>query len=136
MEQLEVLATTECWQLLSQRTVGRVAYTDRALPVIVPLNYSLVGQRIMVRCRADGLAARLDGQVVAFQIDDIDLEGLGGWSVLVTGTCRRLTAPSELLRVDHLPPSWAGPDHHTAVFITPGNIEGRRLHPVSLTSVG
>ena len=102
------------------------------IPAIRPVNYTLRGHNILLRTRADGLAARLDGQVVAFEIDEVDAESESGWSVVVTGTARVLHEPSDLVRLDSLPvASWAGPDHATAVCITPGSVTGRRIPPRS-----
>jgi len=128
MDRLEHMDAYECRTLLASHSVGRVAYTEHALPAIRPVNYTLHGTHIVLRTNADGLAARLDGQVVAFEIDEVDTENRSGWSVVVTGTARVLREPSELLRLDMtVEASWAGPDHTTAVCITPGQMTGRRI---------
>jgi len=128
MDRLETLDTQECRNLLASRMVGRVAFTERALPAIRPVNYVMHGTHILLRTSADGLAAQLDGQVVAFEVDDADTDSRTGWSVVVTGTARVLREPGELLRIDAVPvSSWAGPDRATAVLITPGQITGRRI---------
>jgi hypothetical protein len=128
--ELDKLTAPECWALLGQNGVGRVGYSERALPVIIPVGYTIVGQRVMLRCRGAGLAGRLDGQVVAFEVDHVEPGEQAGWSVLVTGTCKVLTAAGEVVRARSVPPSWAGPDHQTLVAITPGKVEGRRITPV------
>src|SRR4051812_28466035 len=71
---LEVLEPWQCWDLLQTGRVGRIAFTDRALPAIRPLNYVTVGNRIMLRVAGDDLGRRLDGQVVAFEVDDVDVD--------------------------------------------------------------
>ena len=130
MERLESLDQRECQSLLATHSVGRVAFTEHALPAIRPVNYTLQGTHIVLRTRADGLAARLDGQVVAFEIDDVDADTESGWSVVVTGTARVLRETTDLVRLDAVPvASWAGPDRHTAVCITPGQVTGRRISP-------
>jgi nitroimidazol reductase NimA-like FMN-containing flavoprotein (pyridoxamine 5'-phosphate oxidase superfamily) len=129
MDPLEALSAAECWALLAQHRVGRIAFTERALPAILPLNYAVVGGRVMLRVRAEGLAARLDGQIVAFEIDEVDDDNHAGWSVVVTGAARLLARVGELARADSVPPSWAGEDHQTVVAITPGDVQGRRLLP-------
>ena len=132
MNRLEILDQRECQWLLATHSMGRVAFTERALPAIRPVNYTLHGTHIVLRTQADGLAARLDGQVVAFEIDDVDAETETGWSVVVTGTARVLRDTTDLVRLDAVPAvSWAGPDHHTAVCITPGQVSGRRILPHS-----
>src|SRR5690348_18419492 len=98
MSVLQALTASECWELLATQEVGRVAFTERALPAILPVNYALEGQRIMLRCRAEGLARRLDGQVVAFEVDDVDRFEQSGWSVVVVGVATRLTHTGDLAR--------------------------------------
>ena len=127
-DRVEALTPAECLRLLAEHSVGRVAFTERALPAIRPVNYALVGTHIVLRTQANGLAARLDGQVVAFEIDDVDPDTESGWSVVATGTARVLREPGELARLDAVPlVAWAGPSHTTAVWITPGDIQGRRI---------
>src|SRR4051794_7577241 len=127
---VEALAPGESWDLLRSQYVGRLAFTDRALPTIRPLNYTVVGNHLLLRVGAD-LARRLDGQVVAFEVDDVDAAQQAGRSVVVTGTTRRLTAAAEVLRAASLPPSWAGMDHQHAVYLTAGELQGRRIVPRS-----
>lgn len=128
MTAIQTLSPRECLRLLAMRSVGRVAFTERALPSIRPVNYALVGRHIVLRTRADGLAARLDGQVVAFEVDDVDTDLETGWSVVATGCARVLREPGELARVDAVPlAAWAGAEHATAVWITVGDLQGRRV---------
>src|SRR4051794_27297307 len=125
---VQALLSREAWSLLRSQYVGRLAFTDRALPTIRPLNYTVVGNHLLLRVGAD-LARRLDGQVVAFEVDDIDAEQHCGSSVVVTGTTRRLTAAAEVFRAASLPASWAGVDHQNAVYLTVGELQGRRIVP-------
>lgn len=135
MDRLESLDARECQSLLATHSIGRVAFTEHALPAIRPVNYILQGAHIVLRTRADGLAARLDGQIVAFEIDEVDAATESGWSVVVTGTARVLREPADLVRLDAVPmASWAGPDHQTAVRITPGQVTGRRILPRSVVA--
>ena len=128
MDRIEVIRPAECWSLLAAGTVGRVVFTERALPAIRPVNYAVVGTHILLRSRGEGLAARLDGQVVAFEIDDVDQATRSGWSVVVTGTARVPRDAGELARLDSVAlAAWAGPDHGTPVWITPGDVQGRRV---------
>ena len=128
MNRIEPLSARECMSLLATHSVGRVAFTERALPAIRPVNYALVGNHIVLRTRGDRLGARLDGQVVAFEIDEVDHDGECGWSVVVTGVARVLRDPGELVRLSSVPlAAWAGPEHHTPVSITTGDVQGRRI---------
>lgn len=85
MQRPDVLSVAECWQLLGEHGVGRVSFTEGALPTIVPVTYALLGHRLLVHCRDRGMAAQVDGQVVAFQVDDAQRR-----TVVVTGTAERL----------------------------------------------
>ena len=136
MSELHTLSQQECWRRLADGRVGRVAFTERALPAIRPVNYALVGRHIVLRTRGDGLAAKLDGQVVAFEIDEVDEQAGAGWSVVVTGTARLPRSPAELARLGAHPLSaWAGADHCTSVWITPGDVQGRRVAAARSVSV-
>ena len=72
-------------------------------------------------------AARLEGQArVSFQIDRVD-ESMGeGWSVLVTGSARRVDDPDEVLALAGLGLTpWAGGPRHALVRIHPDETTGR-----------
>ena len=128
MERIEQVSLTDCLHLLADRSLGRVAYTDRALPAIRAVSYALVGTHLVLRTDV-ALAARLNGQVVAFEVDDADEHPETAWSVVVTGTARLLRGPSELIRLNAGRPllPTAGQEHTSAVQLTPGDIRGRRV---------
>jgi hypothetical protein len=90
MEHASVMERAECLRRLSESSVGRVAFTARALPAIRSLRYALVGDDVVLRTRSGRLAARLDGQVVAFAVDEVRTGSQLGWSVVVTGLAQRL----------------------------------------------
>lgn len=123
------LSLVECLELLGTRTIGRVAFSDQALPAVLPVTYGLDGQRVVFRTRLDGpLGERLHGAVVAFEVDQVDETTRSGWSVVLVGVARLAREPSEWLRVDRLwPQPWADGDRHTLVVVTPGRITGRRV---------
>jgi nitroimidazol reductase NimA-like FMN-containing flavoprotein (pyridoxamine 5'-phosphate oxidase superfamily) len=130
VDRLQPLTTEECLDLLGHSSLGRVAFTERALPAIRPVNYVLVGHQLVLRTQADGLGRRLDGQVVAFEVDDIDAEHGTGWSIVVRGTARLLRSPGELMRQGTVPlMTLAGEGHDARVCIVPGEITGRRIRP-------
>ena len=128
MQQLERLDRAECLSLLGRSSLGRVAFTERALPAIRPVSYALLGTHLLLRTASAGLGRRLDGQVVAFEVDQIDEAAGTGWSVLVTGTARLLREPRELIRQAAVPlVPLADVAFDGAVCITTGEITGRRL---------
>jgi nitroimidazol reductase NimA-like FMN-containing flavoprotein (pyridoxamine 5'-phosphate oxidase superfamily) len=132
MTHLEAMTREECMQHLGRSSLGRVAFTHRALPAIRPVNYALVGSHLVLRTESEGLGQRLDGQIVAFEVDQIDAEHGSGWSVVLTGTARLLRRQGELVRHDPLAPvPLAGPGRDGTVCIVPGEISGRRITPES-----
>jgi uncharacterized protein len=106
----EVLSEEECRRLLSGGSFGHLAYTDGALPAILPTTYVLRDGQVVVATRRDGsLAAALRGAVVAFGIDSWDRALGTGWGVNVVGPTRLVTDPAEVRRFDDL--AVARPQH-------------------------
>jgi hypothetical protein len=69
----ERLAEQECWELLAGHEVGRVAYCDDRGPVVLPVNYSLDRQTILIRLAPySRLAVHLEDALASFQIDEYD----------------------------------------------------------------
>lgn len=130
MDRIETLTTDESLQLLSTASVGRIAVTRDALPVILPVNYVVDGTSLVIRTTDGAIlrAARAGGAVVAFEVDNLEERTMTGWSVLVTGTLREVTAVSAVLRAEQLPLApWAGGERRHFVRITPGLVSGRRI---------
>ena len=126
-DRLGVLDAAKCYRLLKTQTVGRIVYTDGALPAVAPVNYSLDGHRIIFRTSpVTRLALGVVDQVVAFEVDCLDAEVRTGWSVVVTGIARALVDAGELARAAGLQLApWAGGDRLLYVCITPGVVTGR-----------
>ena len=98
------LSRQDCEQFLRSNDVGRVVYTDRALPAVIPVNYAFVEGRVILRVAPDSRPAeKLPGSVVAFQVDDL-YEGRGDcFNVLVTGPCHRVSEEERASLLDGLP---------------------------------
>jgi uncharacterized protein len=139
VERIQSLSSEECLQLLSTGSVGRIAVTRDALPVILPVNYAVDGGSILIRTTDGAIlrAARAGGAVVAFEVDNLDARTMTGWSVLVTGTLREVTAVSAVLRAEQLPlVPWAGGERRHFVRITPGLLSGRRIFAEEVAASG
>jgi uncharacterized protein len=125
-EHFVVLDEAECYRLLAGENVGRVVYTDGALPAITPVNYALSGRRILFRTVLDSrLAHGVIDAVVAFEVDHLDSASSTGWSVVVTGVGRPFTPGADAAAPDVRP--WVGGERNQLVCITPGRITGRRI---------
>lgn len=103
----------EALRLLTSVALGRLFFTQRALPAVRPVNHVLDGEDIIVRLSdAAALAAVATpvdgtGAVVAFEADVIDPERHLGWSVVVTGYARRVDDTAELERYEGVLRHWA-----------------------------
>ncbi len=88
---LEVLDVPTCVALLRSARIGRVAITDRAMPVILPVNFVVVSTGLVFATGlGTKLAAATSRSVVAFEADDIEQVTSRGWSVCVTGRSTRV----------------------------------------------
>lgn len=126
---LEILSRTECLRLLSKVTIGRLAVTDRGLPVVHPVNFVLDGEHIVFRTSAaNKLAAATRDAVVAFEADDFDVRRRSGWSVMVTGRAVAVTDPENVARLRTLAlDPWVPnrPEHYVQVSLD--LVTGRRV---------
>ena len=85
-----------CLELLAPGGHGRVAATMRAVPVIIPVTFTLFGEDIMISPGAQpDMARAVAGAVVAFETDAIGPDGCAVWDVHVTGVARTLTPDTE-----------------------------------------
>lgn len=127
---LRPLSPIECMELLGSCRVGRVGTTMGVLPVILPVNYSVFDDGVLIRT-AEGtqLDAAIRDLVVAFQADSYDRSAGSGWSVLLIGKAQEVSDAVKLERAQATPiEKWPGADgllhymHIKAVQIT-----GRRF---------
>jgi uncharacterized protein len=76
--------------------VGRIAVTIGVMPAILPVNFALVGQHIVVRTvPGTKLDAAVRRAIVAFEVDSYAPDGSSGWSVLVQGHFSEVTDPAQ-----------------------------------------
>ena len=128
---LEALDLQECWGLLTRDTIGRIAYNYAGRPAIMPINYVVSGNDVLLRTDPGSVLAKaISGQVVAFEIDRIDRTTHSGWSVLVVGTATTEDMTHEPPRpsLAGLEP-WAEGGRGLLIRIEVDAISGRRLVP-------
>jgi uncharacterized protein len=126
------LSKSECFELLAQERLGRVAVVDDRGPVVFPVNFVL--DRHMVVFRTD-VGTKLDaacrGSRVAFEIDGTDAAAHTGWSVVVRGEAVEVTDAAELARLRKLPlEPWAPGAKTHYVRILPAVLTGRQISAV------
>ncbi|KAA1417811.1 pyridoxamine 5'-phosphate oxidase family protein [Nocardioides humilatus] len=118
----------ECIHLLQSQQVGRIAFEDDSGPDVLPINYAMDGEDILISTSAYGVVARAaTNSRVAFEVDSLDDYTESGWSVVVRG---RATHESPLI-----PPSgehphpWADGTRSYHLRIVADVVRGRRLIP-------
>jgi nitroimidazol reductase NimA-like FMN-containing flavoprotein (pyridoxamine 5'-phosphate oxidase superfamily) len=83
---LETLGRDECRRLLDSTNIGRLAYCADSGPRIVPMNYTLVSERLIFRTGMDTEASGyLINRPIAFEVDQVDEFLQTAWSVLIVG---------------------------------------------------
>ncbi|MGW0752805.1 pyridoxamine 5'-phosphate oxidase family protein [Streptomyces sp. NPDC002587] len=128
------LHRAEALRLLGSVSLGRIVFTQHALPAVRPVNHLMDGDDIIVQLH-DGatltsIVAPTDaiGVVVAYEADVIDPDTHIGWSVVVTGYAHRVTDPGELARfAARLRPWIDHPDMNAALRIRPDLVTGLQL---------
>ena len=124
------LGRQECLRLMAKASIGRIVYTRRALPAVLPINFTLDGDgTVLLRTStASELVRAIDDAVVAFEADDVDVARHSGWSVVVTGTATVVTDPAEHERLARTGPvSWVPAPQEVYVRIDPELVTGREL---------
>jgi hypothetical protein len=119
----------ECLSLLAESVIGRVVFTDAALPAAQPVTYMLDGEEVIFRTAGGSkLAAATRNAVVAFQVDQIDITTRTGWSALGIGQAYEVIVPDRLAELaERMPVPWA-PNRTTHTIAIPlQRLTGRRL---------
>lgn len=126
---LETITTRECLDLLRESAVGRLGVTDRALPMILPVNFRIFNDWVVVRTHPGStMAAAARDTVVAFEVDRVDVEGRSGWSVVVVGHAGLLTGGDSFRALTKLGlPTWAPDGEDCYLVIKMERVSGRRL---------
>jgi uncharacterized protein len=122
------LAPEECVRLLDRRSIGRVVFTDNALPAIQPVSFCLDEDVIVVRT---GTSSRLGiaapGSVVGFEVDDIEPDSMAGWAVTAIGQAEIVTDALEIARLGALSlPAWRNDGPSRFLRIRPRMLRGER----------
>ncbi len=127
--QMEVLSRSQCLDLLTRAEYGRIAISIGALPVVLPISYSLLGEDVVFRTGTGSkLRAAINNSVVAFEVDEVDIEQGAAWSVLVTGMADEITSPQEIEKAAALPLRlWISTEPSFLIKIRSDIVTGRRF---------
>jgi nitroimidazol reductase NimA-like FMN-containing flavoprotein (pyridoxamine 5'-phosphate oxidase superfamily) len=124
---VEVLTTAECWNLLSSTSIGRIALTRGALPVVYPVQFALSECMPVFRLHAGTLLnAAASSDVVCFEADSVIAPA---WSVLLTGRLNVIVDNDRLSVARDLPIlPWAAGGAGQFAELRAELVSGRRLH--------
>jgi len=125
----EVLDRQACLKLLGGVSLGRIVYTERAMPAIQPVPFVLHDEMIILRANVSGkLSAAIRDTVVAFEAGRFSEDLNSGWSVRVIGRVTEIVCPEELAELAVLPlASWDNSPNAHYLQVTVDLISGRRL---------
>jgi nitroimidazol reductase NimA-like FMN-containing flavoprotein (pyridoxamine 5'-phosphate oxidase superfamily) len=132
---LQELDEIECLRLISPGGVGRLAFTGRYGPTVLPVNYKLHQGDIIFRTEHDsatdedlrtGIADA--AYRVAFEIDDFNSAAREGWSVLVQGAAYHMESDDERVsaKKSGVQP-WPEGTRDLYLRVVPSRITGRRI---------
>lgn len=130
MYQFEELSRDECLRLLGEGVVGWVAYPDDDGARLVPVNYVLHrDEMVLTTSYGSKLAAAAHNRAMSFGIGEFDVSSRTGWSVVVRG--RSHLVGDELVNPD-LPPgeAWAVRGKGIPIAIELAHVSGRRVRAV------
>jgi nitroimidazol reductase NimA-like FMN-containing flavoprotein (pyridoxamine 5'-phosphate oxidase superfamily) len=141
---VELLDEAECLGLIAAGGVGRIGYTSRFGPTILPVNHALQEGTIMFRTGqhsplGEDLRTGIEHaeSKVAFEIDELSPGTREGWSVLVQGSAHLVDSDAErasLVREAVEP--WAGGEKELFVRVLPTRITGRRIRRAGPPAAG
>jgi transcriptional regulator with XRE-family HTH domain len=127
---LDALAEPECWRLLDDHGVGRIAFLAGSddQPHVLPLNYAVRDHALVMRTRKGSLLDTTAGRSAAgcpasFEVDHIDDAQTEGWSVLLRGSVVLADVGDEPADVE----PWAGGARVRQARLAPRIVTGRRI---------
>lgn len=136
---LEELDEAECLRLIASGGIGRIGYSGRYGPTVMPVNYQLYEGTIVFRTTPDSTTdedlrtgiANAEYKV-AFEIDDFDTAARTGWSVLIQGSAHHVESEAERASVAGAGVDpWPGGDRELFLRINPTRVTGRRVSQTS-----
>lgn len=122
------LTTSECWVLLREAVVGRMAVIVEDHPEIFPVNHVVDRGSLVFRTAAGTKLSAAVGQPVAFEVDGYDPVTGNAWSVVVKGRAEEVTKLYDVLEVVGLPLfPWHNLPKPRFVRIDAAVVSGRRF---------
>ena len=123
------LPAHECWRLLRDSAVGRLAVVVDVQPEIFPVNHVVDRGTVVLRTGpGTKLAALGHGTAVAFEVDGYDAVVGEAWSVVVKAEVERVQDIQEMVDTAALPLfPWHAAPKPCCVRLVPSDVTGRRF---------
>ncbi|HTU72061.1 MAG TPA: pyridoxamine 5'-phosphate oxidase family protein [Trebonia sp.] len=132
---VEELGESEALRLIEQARVGRIGFTGRYGPVVLPVNYKVIDSDIVFRVEmyaslGEDLRTGIPGAQyrVAFEVDEMRPPAGSGWMVMIQGTAHHVddeAGRAELLSAGVQ--EWAAAENALFMRISPVLVTGRRI---------
>lgn len=103
-----------CRALLASVGTGRIGLSTALGPHVVPVGCTVVDDAVVLWTSPYSIVARCaPGTLVAFEVDQVDPDGRGGWCVQARGRAEHLEDPDALEKLAPAltmhPEPWSGP---------------------------
>lgn len=121
------LTKEQSLRLLGEVPLGRVIFTQNAMPAVRPVNHIVDDGAVIIRTHLGAAVLSAVGMVVAYQADAIDPEEHLGWSVIVTGYARVVTEPDAVARYERLLRPWVDAEMDQVIRIDSEIVTGIEL---------
>jgi nitroimidazol reductase NimA-like FMN-containing flavoprotein (pyridoxamine 5'-phosphate oxidase superfamily) len=130
MSRMIDLTLAECLELLHIGSLGRVAFSTPLGPRIVPVNYAMHGDDIVLRTAPFSELGTFGWDcAVAFEVDHVDVPHHEGWSVVALGRSELVSDAEQLyeIRRGWKPSPWAAGQRHLYISVHWRELTGRRV---------
>ena len=128
MPEITELDVSTCERLLRRGAFGRFALLTPRGPEIVPVNYAVRGDAVVVRTDPAGALARYGiGASLVFEVDAVDPDYWKGFSVIARGVGERVD--DQAAGTNGGPRPWAAGDRSLELRLAWTELSGRGLGP-------
>jgi nitroimidazol reductase NimA-like FMN-containing flavoprotein (pyridoxamine 5'-phosphate oxidase superfamily) len=134
------ISAEDCEARMAASTLGRIGVIVDGRPEIFPVSHVYdVRTRSVAFPTNDRtkLQAALGWPSVAFEVDGLEPDGAGGWSVMVVGRAEEITDPEEVARLAaQRSAPWAAGATARWIRIVPTKTTGRLISAVAQSAAG
>ena len=117
----EELDRVACMRRLASERVGHLGLTAKALPVVHPIRYRLIGQSLVFATASQATIASARHHAVAcIEVSGVDNSSGEDWTVLATGRLHETADPTTTWADESpMPPAWGARNarHYVALDI-------------------